>query len=77
MEEKLTLRKYCEEKGITTEKFSKMTGVSRSYLDIIKDKRDANITVDVCRKIYHATEKEFGEPLDVWQYCERDILNNL
>lgn len=70
-EQGMTLYDYVKSKNITMEKFSNMTGISVSYLYKIQKDRDVNMMVDNIRRIYHATEKEFGVGLDCWSYLNK------
>lgn len=73
-EEKLTLRKYCEEKGITMERFAKIVDIPPVTLRSMQDNRGYNITVFNARKIYIYTKKHFGKGLNVWDYIDEDLL---
>jgi len=70
-DEKLTIRGYCNSKGITIADLAKMTGVSYPQLFLIRHNREANLTTNTIRKIELGTEKAFGEPLTIWQYLQR------
>lgn len=72
MNKHTTLNEYCKEKGITVYQFSKIIGLSYPYLFAIKDNRRANISVNTIRNIYNGTKQHFGEPLDLWDYIDRE-----
>jgi transcriptional regulator with XRE-family HTH domain len=66
----ITLQQYIEKKGITTQKFSNITGVSYSYLAKIKRVENPHTTIDVIVKIFNGTKAEFGEGLTAREWLD-------
>ena len=71
MNDTQTLYEYVHSKGITMQDFAKIVDLSVGYLYTVQHNRDANFTIENIRKIYHATEKYFGEGLDCWDYLNK------
>lgn len=67
----LTLYDYVQSKGMTMEDFSRLTDISATYLYKIQKNRDANISIEMIRKIYNATEQKFGTGLNPWEYLNK------
>ena len=64
----MTLKQYVNGKGMTMEDFSKLTGISASYLYLIQNNRDATgISIKMVDTIYQKTLEKFGEGLDYHQ----------
>lgn len=72
----MTLYDYVQSKGMTMEDFSRLTDISATYLYKIQKDRNANLSVEMIRKIYHATLAKYGVGLEVWEYLNKSVTTN-
>jgi predicted transcriptional regulator len=70
-----TLREILKEKEIGPIAFTRLCGIPKTTLDRFFDNPKHNLCVRTAKKIYKATEKSWGEGLDVWEYIDRNIIN--
>jgi len=71
----ITLKQYILSKGISTQEFANMTGLSYSYIARIKNKKNPPVEhLKTIEKIAEATKKRFGTPLRGEEWLDRPYL---
>ncbi len=64
----MTLFDYCKKKKIRIADLANITGVNISYLYVIANNPNTNVSVGTIDKIYQKTKKKYGKGLTPYEY---------